>query len=119
MIIIPYGKKGLSDLFYLYKQTKNSNFREYEDSPRLKFYAATENTTKQEAASGAGFMHTIDTTRIKTNAFYDFKKGDKVYSLKERTYYFIENVTIQEDDQSKEMSLKPRKWTILDLSKEE
>lgn len=119
MIIVPYGNKGLSDLFYLYKQTSNNNFREYEESPSLKFYATPGDNTKSSALSAAGFEHTIESTRIKTNVFFDFKKGDKVYDLKEKTYWFIEGITILDDAQNKALSLRPRKWTILDLIKEE
>lgn len=52
---------------------------------------------------------------IETGAMLEFQNDDFIYDIKYRLIWRIESISIADDGQMKELSLRPRKKTILNL----
>lgn len=121
MIDIPYGNKGLTDLYFLYKRKKDENgFIEYDINPIGRFRACDHvDFHTGEATINAIDLQHIEYLTIKTNSMYNFSRGDKIYSVRDKEYWYVSNVTVADDGQMKEYSYHPRKWTYIELSRQE
>ena len=121
MINIPYSNRELNDIYCLFK--KDNDFKAFlknENTSTLRFKAHDHIDFHTASSENVGVSHTnLNYLTIRTNANLDFEDGDIVYDLKYKVAWrIIDNgVEVQDDNQMKMNSMRPRKFTILNLIK--
>lgn len=121
MLNISYGNRELTDLYFLY--SKDTNFKDYVKigiEPKGKFFAKEVSNyhTVSGDSNGYGSIRYAYLS-IKTNANLNFSDGDVVYSTRDNCYWTIQDHIIADDGTMKKYSLNPKRWTTLNLIKQE
>lgn len=121
MINIPYSSRELNDIYCLFK--KESDYKEYlknSNIPTSRFRAHDHIDFHTGSTENIGVSHVnLAYLTIRTNANLDFEDGDIIYDLKYKVVWrIIDNgIQVSDDNQMKMNSLRPRKFTILNLIK--
>lgn len=121
MINIPYSSRELNDIYCLFK--KDADFKAFlrnENKPTARFRAHDHIDFHTGSSENVGVSHTnLAYLTIRTNANLDFADGDIIYDLKYKIEWRIldNGVEVGDDNQMKMNSMRPRKFTILNLIK--
>lgn len=119
-MIIGYGNRGMSDPYLLFKKKEEiDKFIAHETTPVARFNACDYvDFSKEESINSSGIARkNLEKLTIKTNAKFDFDANDWLYDLKNKVIWKITGITVLDDNQMKHYSLRPRKFTILQLSR--
>jgi len=117
MIDVPYGNRELTDLYLLFEKKEDvTAYLEHTAQPSARFHAMdyVDFHTGTEDVYGVA-RNNKEFLTIKTNANLTFKNNDFIYDIKYGITWRINDYTTADDGQMKENSLRPRKWTIINL----
>lgn len=118
MIDIGYDNRELVDLYLLFSTKEDiEKYKAHEIKPKARFRAAdyVDYHTEGRANSTGTTKKDFERLTIKTAAMLDFNRDDWIYDLKYKQAWRVVEITVMDDGQMKEFSLRPRKITILEL----
>lgn len=118
MIDIGYDDREMTDAYLLFKKREDvDKYLYHEKTPIARFRACDhiDFHTEETTFGGSIFHRDLERLTIRTNAILDFSRDDWILDLKANIIWRITNLTLADDGQMKELSLRPRKITYLEL----
>lgn len=117
MIDITYDSREMTDFYLLFNSKEDAQaYLQHECEPSARFKACdyVDYSTSGSETNGIS-KRTRENLTIKTNAMLDFTKDAFLYDVKYEQMWRVVDFTTADDGQMKELSLRPRKFTILTL----
>jgi len=118
MIDITYDDREMVDVYLLFKKRDDiDKYLAHELNPVARFRACdyVDFHTETITTPAGTTKKDLERLTIKTNAMLDFSRDDWIYDVKYKVKWRIENFTTADDGQMKELALRPRKITYLEL----
>ena len=118
MIDISTDSRTMHDRYLLFKRKEDVNaYIVHENAPISGRFCAEDciDYSTGFVENNSVSHHDTHKLSIKTNAYLDFANNDYIYDIKNEITWKIDSITVADDGQMKELSLRPRKYTILNL----
>lgn len=118
MVDLGYDYREMHDYYLLFERKEDiEEYLAYKKKPKARFKACdyVDFHTQGTVNSTGTNKKNLEYLTIKTPAMLDFKRDDWVYDVKYKQAWKIKEFTTADDGQMKELSLRPRKFTILEL----
>jgi hypothetical protein len=110
------SNRKYTDFYYLFRKIVNDSYEEHEKEPSAEFRACdVVNYYEEEIQDGNTSLRTIQHLTIETPSTIIFNTGDKIQNKKDNTNWRIKKITINDDNNGKDKSLRPKQKTILEL----
>lgn len=120
LIDIQYDSRQLPDTYQLYKKADIDEYITRDQAPFIRFRARDEINFQQQATATAQEYRNTESLTIRAlilNSKVEVEVDDFVYDVKEKIMWRISNIMVDDDNQMKEYSRRPRKFYILTLTK--
>lgn len=110
------NNRKYTDRYQLFKKIDNQAYEQWNTTPVGVFIACdvVDYYEDEQDLNGINITRRKHLT-IETPSRFDFNAGDLIKSLKEDTEWKVKKVTIKDDNNGKDKSLRPKKVTILEL----